>query len=91
MIMTNATITTTGKLTVFTIGDGLVLNLPAQVPGIAVTTETAIGRALEWTTPADIHAELVALWRDAKVFDVAPELVVFHFVAWMAEAGEWSE
>jgi hypothetical protein len=83
------TITTTGKLTTLAMGDGLALNLPAQVPGLTVDTATAIRRALEWATPADLLAELRNCWRDAEAVGASDAQVVHHFVAWMADAGEW--
>jgi hypothetical protein len=86
-----ATITTTRKLTALTMGDGRAINLPAQVPGLECSTAEALDRALRWTTADDIHAELVAHWRDAEAVGATPEQVVFHFVAWLASAGDWAE
>lgn len=87
----SATITTTRKLTTLTVGGGRVVNLPARVPGINITTEAALGRALEYVTPGDIHAELVDHWRDAEAVDATPEQVIHHFVAWLAGFGDWAE
>ena len=88
--MTTTTITTTGKLTTLALGDGLAVNLPAQVPGVSMTTEHALGRALEWATPADIHRELIAHWEDAEAVGATPAQVTYHFVTWLASAGDWS-
>ena len=89
--MTTATITTTGTLTTLALGDGLAINLPAQVRGIAMSTEDALANALDWATPGDIHRELVAHWADAEAVGATPAQVVFHFVSWLASAGDWSE
>jgi hypothetical protein len=89
--MTTATITTTGTLTTLALGDGLAINLPAQVRGIAITTEDALANALDWVSPADIHSELVAHWADAEAVKATPEQVVYHFVSWLASAGDWAE
>lgn len=89
--MTTATITTTGKLTTLNLGNGLAVNLPAQVPGLNVTTEEALDRAMEWASPADIHAELVSHWEDADAVGATPAQVTYHFVQWLAMAGDWSE
>jgi hypothetical protein len=86
-----STITTTRKLTTLALDNGLAVNLPAQVPGIAVSTATALERALEWATPADIHSELVSHWRDAEAVGATPAQVVYHFVQWLAMAGEWQD
>ena len=87
----SATITTTRKLTTLAMSDGLAVNLPAQVPGIEIDTATALTRALEYVTPEGIHSELVAHWKDAEAVGATPEQVVFHFVAWLAGAGDWME
>lgn len=89
--MTHATITTTGKLTTLALGDGLAVNLPAQVPGISITTEQALDRALEYATPQDIHRELIAHWEDAEAVGATPAQVTYHFVTWLAMAGDWAE
>jgi len=89
--MSTATITTTGKLTSLAIGDGVAINLPARVPGIPVSTATALGRALEWETPEGIHRELEAHWRDAKATGATQEQVIYGFTAWLAMAGDWQE
>jgi len=86
-----STITTTRNLTTLALDNGLAVNLPAQVPGIAVSTATALERALEWATPADIHGELVAHWRDAEAVGATPAQVTYHFVTWLASAGDWAE
>jgi hypothetical protein len=87
----SATITTTRKLTTLAIGDGLAVNLPARVPGIEIDTATALTRALEYVTPEGIHSELVAHWKDAEAVGATPEQVTYHFVAWLAGAGDWAE
>ena len=87
----SATITTTRKLTTLAIGDGRAVNLPATVPGIAISTAEALTRALGYTTPDGIHAELQAHWRDAEAVGATPEQVTYHFVQWLAMAGDWSE
>lgn len=89
--MANATITTTRKLTTLALADGHAVNLPAQVPGLEIDTATALARALEHTTPEDIREELKAHWRDAKAVNATPEQVMYHFVAWLAMAGDWAE
>ena len=89
--MTTTTITTTGKLTTLALGDGLAVNLPAQVPGISITTEDALERALEHATPHDIHRELIAHWEEAEAVGATPAQVAYHFVAWLAMAGDWLE
>lgn len=89
--MTTNTITTTGKLTTLAIGNGLALNLPAQVPGISVDTATALERALEWCSPLELVDELKRNWEDADAVGASPAQVMHHFVAWMADAGEWLE
>jgi hypothetical protein len=89
--MNTATITTTRKLTTLTMSDGRAINLPAQVPGVSVSTQTALERALEWATADDIHAELVAHWQDADRVGATPEQVVYHFVTWLAMAGDWED
>jgi hypothetical protein len=87
----NATITTTRKLTTLGLSDGRAINLPAQVPGVSMTTAHALETALEWATAEDIHAELVAHWRDAERVGATAEQVVYHFVTWLAMAGDWAE
>ena len=87
----SATITTTRKLTVLSVSGDHVVNLPAQVSGIGITTEEALTRALEYITPGDIHAELLDHWRDAEAVDATPEQVIHHFVAWLAGWGEWDD
>lgn len=89
--MNTTTITTTGKLTTLAIGNGLALNLPAQVDGLSVTTAQAIERALEWVSPTELVDELKRHWEDADTVGATPAQVVHHFVAWMADAGEWLE
>ena len=87
----SATITTTARLVTLALSDGKAVNLPARVPGITMGTAEALSRALEYTTPDGIHAELQAHWRDAEAVGATPEQVVFHFVQWLASAGDWAE
>ena len=86
-----STITTIRKLTTLALDNGLAVNLPAQVPGIAISTATALERALEWETPEGIHRELEAHWRDAKATGATQEQVIYGFTAWLAMAGDWQE
>ena len=86
-----STITTTRKLTTLALSDGRAVNLPAQVPGVSMTTAQALSNALEYNTPDGIHAELVAHWRDAEAVGATPAQVVYHFVTWLAMAGDWAE
>jgi hypothetical protein len=86
-----ATITTTGTLTTMTVGNGRAINLPARVPGVAMTTEQALTNATDWATPAEIHAELVASMEEAERVGATHEQVLYHFVTWLASAGDWSE
>ena len=87
----SATITTTARLVTLALSDGRAVNLPAHVPGLEIDTATALSRALDYVTPEDIHSELVAHWQDADAVGATPEQVVFHFVAWLAGAGDWAE
>ena len=89
--MTNAIITTTRQLTVLAIGNGKAINLPARVPGVAMTTETALRNALEYTSATDIHAYLVECWADAERVKATDAQVIHHFVSWCASAGDWAE
>ena len=89
--MTNATITTNRKLTTLTIGNGKAINLPARVPGVAMSTADALRNALAYTTATDIHAYLVECWQDADRVGATDEQVVHHFVSWLASAGDWAE
>lgn len=86
-----STITTTRKLTVLALGDGRAVNLPAQVPGVPVATETALRNALAYTSAGEIHAYLVECWADAERVNATDAQVVHHFVSWCAMAGDWSE
>lgn len=86
-----ATITTTRTLTVLTIGNGKAINLPARVPGVSITTESALRNALEHTTASEIHAYLVECWQDADRVGATDAQVVHHFVTWCAMAGDWAE
>jgi hypothetical protein len=89
--MNSNTITTTARLTTLALSDGRAINLPAHVPGLEIDTATALTRALEYVTPDGIHAELEAHWRDAEAVGASPAQVVYHFVAWLAGAGDWAE
>jgi len=85
------TITTTHRVTTLAIGDGKAVRLPATVAGIAMSTEDALANALAYVSPADIHAELLDHWQDAEAVGATQEQVIYHFVAWLAGFGDWSE
>ena len=93
----SATITTTRKLTTLALANGHVLNLPARVPGIGITTEDALERALEFAPADALQAELKHHWEEGKISmpNASPEelqeRVLFGFVSWLAMAGDWSE
>lgn len=89
--MSANTITTTARLVTLAMSDGRVINLPAHVPGIDMSTEDALWGALRFTTADDIHAELVAHHRDAEAVGASPAQVTYHFVQWLAGAGDWAE
>lgn len=87
----SATITTKARLTTLVMSDGHAVNLPAHVPGLEIDTATALTRALEYVTPEDIRDELKAHWRDAEAVGASPAQVTYHFVQWLAMAGDWAE
>ncbi len=86
-----STITTTRKLTTLTIGNGQAVRLPATVPGISMSTQDALTNALDYMSATDIRDELVSHWEDAEAVGATQEQVVYHFVAWLAGFGDWSE
>ena len=84
-------VSTNRLLTTMAVGRGRVVQLPAQVPGISMTTQQALGNALAYVSPAEIHDELVSHWEDAEAVDATQAQVIYHFTAWLAGFGDWSE
>ena len=89
--MSNATATLTAspRLTILSLGDGRAVNIPRRIDGI--DTHEALTRALEWATPADIHAELTGCLEDADAVGMSVEGALVFFAHWLDGAGNWIE
>ena len=89
--MTTATITTTARLVTIAYPDGSQVSLPAQVPGIAISTADAIRNALEYTTADDIRDYVRECITESVDVNATPEQVAYHVTAWLAGWGDWAE
>ena len=89
--MTNATITTTDTLATVIYPDGSQVSLPAQVPGVAMSTYEAILNALDYYSATDIRDFIHECITEADDVNATPAQVAYHVVAWMAGAGDWLE
>ena len=89
--MANATITTTARLVTIAYPDGSQVSLPAQVPGIEMSTADAIRNALEYTTADDIRDYVRECITESVDVNATPAQVAYHVTAWLAGWGDWAE
>ena len=86
-----STITTTARIVSIAYPDGGAVRLPAQVPGISVSTVEAMTNALNYYSASDIRDYVQESIFESMDVNATPAQVAYHVVAWMAGAGDWSE
>jgi hypothetical protein len=85
------TITVTAQRVLISYPNGSRVALPAQVPGVAMSTVDALKNVLQWYSVNDIRDYVSECLTEAEDVNATPAQVAYHVVAWMAGAGDWAE